>query len=66
MKQCRDCLAFSVLMYTVNAFGFLSSFSKYELEEESRDMEAKQKTVGKGFHFTQYYPECIAIVNSVC
>lgn len=35
---------------------FFFSVPEHELKEESRNMEAKQETVGKGFLLTQYCP----------
>lgn len=35
---------------------FLFSVPEHELKEESRNMEAKQETVGKGFRLTQCCP----------
>lgn len=35
---------------------FFFSVPEHELKEESRNMEAKQETVGKGFLLTQYWP----------
>lgn len=37
-------------------FFFICSVPEHELKEESRNMEAKQETVGKGFLLTQYCP----------
>lgn len=42
-------------MYIWFSFAFLCSFPEYELEEKSRDMEAKQETIGKSFVLLTHY-----------